>query len=102
MSDEKLKGLLGLAQRAGKISSGAFAVEQSIRAKKVKLILIASDASESTAKKFSEAAIKNGLPLRTVSNKESLGQAIGKESRAAVAVLEAGFAGAVLSVIDNV
>ena len=48
----KIVSTIGMANRAGKIVSGQDSVRNSIRRKKVKLIIIAEDASDNTKKRF--------------------------------------------------
>ena len=49
---DKIYGLLGLCQRAGKCKSGEFAVEKSIKSGKSFLVIIPEDASDNTKKKL--------------------------------------------------
>ena len=49
MKDERIINLLSMAQRAGKVASGEFAVEKALAAKKIELLLVAGDAADSTA-----------------------------------------------------
>lgn len=44
--DEKLKGLLGLCARAGKLSAGHDCVRDSLRRRRSKLVILTSDASQ--------------------------------------------------------
>ena len=43
---------LGLATRAGKVQSGEFSTEKSVKSGKAALVLVAGDASDNTKKKF--------------------------------------------------
>ena len=47
--------MLGLAMKAGKVVSGEFAVDKSIKEGSAFLVIIASDASDNTRKKFSNS-----------------------------------------------
>ena len=58
MINNKIWGLVGLAARARKICFGADSVEQEMKKKKVKLVLIAQDSSERTKTKFQNYAKK--------------------------------------------
>lgn len=55
--------LIGLCQKAGKAISGGSMVEEAIRAGKAKLLIIAEDAGESMAKKFSDKANFYGVRM---------------------------------------
>ena len=91
-NEEKLLNLLGLAQRAGRLASGGEAAEGCIRSGKAALVLLASDASEGTRKRYEDMARFRKVELCTVLTKEKLGASIGKAERSAVAVADAGFA----------
>ena len=54
MSMNNRLSLLGLAARAGKVVSGEFAVEKSVKSGKTFLVLVAEDASANTKKNFSD------------------------------------------------
>lgn len=92
MSVQKISQLLGLAQRAGKIVSGEEMIEKAFKQNKIKLLVLASDASEATKKNYQHLASKYNTPCYMVMEKQVLGQAIGKNERAAIALLDVGFA----------
>ena len=54
MTNKKILGLIGLSARARKISFGADSVETQAKKGKVKLFIIAEDASERTKDKFNK------------------------------------------------
>lgn len=101
MNDEKILNLLGLAQRAGSISSGDFIVEKAVKKREAKLILLASDCAANNEKKYTELATVHNIPLRKIAHKEALGRAIGKEIRVVIAVHDEGFTKALLKEIDQ-
>ena len=89
---KKTYSMLGLATRAGKIKSGEFAAEQSVKAGKCYLCIVADDASANTKKKFNDMCSFYETPIAVFGTKEDIGHAIGKEMRATVAVCDEGFA----------
>ena len=91
MEENKLKNLLGIAQKAGKIISGTFSVNQAINKNKVKMLLIAKDASEETKKEWQKIAENKKIPIKMILDKETLGNAIGKEYRMIAALSDDGF-----------
>ena len=101
MNEDKVLNLLGLAQRAGKLSSGDFIVEKAMKKKTPKLVLLAGDCADNNQKKYIQFAEAYHIPLRKVGSKETLGTAIGKEVRVVVAVEDDGFAKALLKEIDQ-
>ncbi|GGE65234.1 YlxQ family RNA-binding protein [Priestia taiwanensis] len=93
MSDNnKWKSLLGIANRARKITSGEELVIKEVRSNRAKLVIIAADASNNTMKKVTDKASYYKVPVKTVSDRYELGNAIGKDARVVVAVTDAGFA----------
>ena len=52
MINKKILGLIGLSAKARKISFGSDSVEDSIKNRKVTLIIVAEDSSERTKDKF--------------------------------------------------
>jgi ribosomal protein L7Ae-like RNA K-turn-binding protein len=91
MTTEKWKSLLGLAYRARKCISGEELVVKEIRNGKAKLVIISNDASANTRKKITDKCNTYSVPLAFVNSREALGQAIGKNERVVVAVLDEGF-----------
>lgn len=84
--------IVGLAFRARKCSTGEDTIINDIRNKKAKLVLIASDISESTRKKLTDKCNTFQIPYIEVEDRSILGSAIGKSERVAVAILDEGFA----------
>lgn len=99
--NNKILNLLGLAQRAGKIVSGDFVVEKTIQKEKVHLLILAKDCAANNTNKYRHLAERSRIPLRQVSTKDELGHALGKDVRAIVAVMDGGFAKALLQEIDE-
>lgn len=94
MNEQKIVNLLSMAQRAGKVASGDFAVQKAVQGNKAKLILVAADAAVETQKKYQHLASEAKIDLYYLLDREALGHCIGKEYRAVAAVLDAGFANA--------
>lgn len=88
---QKAMNLLGLAQRAGKLETGEQFVLAAIRQEKAKLVLVASDASPGTTKKFIDKSSFYAAPLSRVLSAQELTTAIGAK-RSLIAVMDAGFA----------
>ncbi len=94
MDSRGIEGLLGMAQRAGKVASGEFAVEKALASGAAALVLVASDASARARDEISARAAAKGVPVRVLLTKEALGRCLGREYRASAALLDTGFAGA--------
>ena len=52
-----------MAQRAGKVASGDFAVQKAVQGNKAKLILVAADAAVETQKKYQHLAAEAKIDL---------------------------------------
>lgn len=94
LRNNKIISLLGLAMKAGRVVSGEFMTEKSVKTGKAYLVLVAADASENTRKKFRNMCSFYEVPLYFIETKEILGRAIGREFRASLAVQDENFASA--------
>lgn len=92
MALNKTLSFIGIAQKAGKVVSGEFSVEKSVKEYKACLVIIAEDASDNTKKMFRNMCTYRDIPMYIYSNKEDLGRCIGKQFRASLAVTDDGFA----------
>lgn len=93
--------MLGLSMKAGKLVCGTDACIENIKAKKVFLIIIATDASENTKEKFERLCEQYGVNLVYFENKFSLSKAVGKVDKAVYAVLDKGFSGKILQLVEE-
>lgn len=88
--------MLGMAKRAGKVTTGEFICEKSIRSKKSKLVIIAEDASENTGKSIRNSCLYYKVPCIEFGSKEELGRYTGADNRAVVSINDNNFAAAIL------
>ena len=86
-NSKKILNLLGLATKAGKIASGEFAAEKAVKSGKAHLVIISEEASDK-------------VPIYFFGKKEELGHAMGKEMRASLALLDAGFSKALVKQME--
>ena len=75
----KIFGMLGMATKAGKLLSGEFSVERAIKQRKVKLVIVAGDASDNTKKLFLDKCKYYNVKIVIYSDKKSLGKVITKK-----------------------
>lgn len=101
MTQNKIFSLIGLATKAGKIASGEFSTEKAVKSNGASLVIIAEDASDNTKKMFRNMCTYYKVPLYFFGAKDSLGHAIGKEVRASLAVLDEGFAKAMVKQLET-
>lgn len=90
MVQNKALNLLGLCQRAGRLTSGEPQVLDAIRKKKATYVLLAKDAGESTVKKIKDKCQYYQIPIATALTSDELTQALGKP-RVVVAIMDSGF-----------
>ena len=100
-NNNKVLSLLGLATKAGKVASGEFSKEKSVKTGKGFLVLVADDASQNTKKKFQNMCDFYEVPIYFIANKEELGRFCGKEFRASLAVQDENFAKAMLKELQK-
>ena len=100
-NNNKVLSLLGLATKAGKVASGEFSTEKSVKTGKGFLVLVADDASQNTKKKFQNMCDFYEVPIYFIANKEELGRFCGKEFRASHAVQDENFAKAMLKELQK-
>ena len=100
-NNNKVLSLLGLATKAGKVASGEFSTEKSVKTGKGFLVLVADDASQNTRKKLQNMCDFYEVPIYFIANKEELGRFCGKEFRASLAVQDENFAKAMLKELQK-
>ena len=86
LTNSKILGLVGLAARARNICFGADSVEEEIRKRKAKLVIIAKDSSERTKRKFVTLCEKNEIPICIYENIDNISKAIGKSNKAVIGI----------------
>ena len=92
MQRNKVLSYLGLATRAGRVVSGEFCVEKSVRQRRARLVLVSEDASENSRKNFRNLCTYYKVPLYISGSREELGAACGKEARVSAAIEDEGLA----------
>lgn len=97
----KWASLLGLANRAGKVTTGEELTVKEIQRGQAKLVLLSADASRNTEKKITDKAAFYHVPVCRVENRTILGHAIGKDARVVAAVSDAGFAKKLKALIEG-
>jgi len=88
--------MTGLAVRAGKVRFGVYLTIAACESKKAKLVIIPKDLGESNRRSISAKCENAGIPLISVSDKETLGRACGKETLAALTVTDDNFKSAII------
>lgn len=99
MAREDVLPVLGLAQRAGKLTSGEDMVIDAVRKGKINLILLGSDAGPNTTKNVRDKAKYYNVEVIDEFTCTELSQAIGKLNRVVVGISDRGFSKLVLNKI---
>ena len=73
MNRNKVLGLLGLAEKAGKVRSGEFSTEKAVKSGKAGLVIVSEESSDNTKKMFRN--------MRTLSSETRKNSATSWESR---------------------
>lgn len=87
-NQKKAFSALSLAAKAGKVKSGEFQTEITVKQGMAYLAVVAEDASEGTKKKFCSLCEYFGVPTLFYGTRESLGSCIGKDFRATLAITD--------------
>lgn len=91
--------MLGLGAKAGKIVSGMDAVKDELERNKLKMILLAEDASEKTSENIKFLAEKKKVPVVVLGTIVQNSKAIGKENRAIIAIKDKNIAEGIQKII---
>ena len=92
----KVLGLLGLAEKAGKVRSGEFSTEKAVKSGKAGLVIVSEESSDNTKKMFRNMCTYYKVPYFEFGSKEELGHILGKQMRASLAVIDENFSNALL------
>ena len=92
---KKVYAMLGMAMKAGKVVSGEFSTEKSVKGGQAQLVIVSEDASDNTKKMFSNMCEFYKVSRCFCGTKEELGRAVGKAMRASLAVTDENFAKAI-------
>jgi len=95
LTTPKVLSLLGMARRAGKVSSGESQVEALLKKKQGHLLIIAED-SPGAKTKFEPWAEEIDIPVKITGSKQELGLAIGLSPRSIILIGDKGFAEAII------
>ena len=101
MNNNKFFSYLSIAEKAGLIGSGEYQCEKCVKSGKTSLLIIASDASKGTKKKFTDMCRFYKTNFAEYGNKDELGRAIGKDMRSTVAVNDEKLAGIISGIIPG-
>lgn len=91
LNRQKVLNLLGLAKRAGMLVSGEDTVLKLLRQNKLKIVFIASDASDKQIDKFDKKCFFYNTQMNNDFTCDELSSAIGTPMRKILAITDQGF-----------
>lgn len=95
---DRIRSLVGLARKAGKVTFGQQAVQAAVKRKQAQLVIIAEDAAENTKDQFRELANRTGgVNILITGRKADWGRLFGKENTAVLAVSDRNFVRGILT-----
>ena len=101
MINKKILGLIGLSAKARKILFGSDSVENGIKKKIVKLVIVAEDSSNRTKDKFYKICYENNIPIIVFGTIESLSKSIGKSNKAVIAINDENLSKEIMRIKNN-
>jgi len=90
LKQNKILALIGLAMKAGKVVSGELTTEKAVKKGQAVVVVVSREASENTKKKFQNMCTYYEVPIYFYGTKLELGNAMGKEFRASMAITDRG------------
>lgn len=102
MKRDSVLSLISIAKKAGKIAAGEFQTENAVKSGKASLVVVSSEASDNTKKKFLNMCSFYEVPAYLYGSKVELGAAIGCEFRASLAVMDEGLSKSIQKKLENV
>ena len=99
--EQKVLNLIGLAFRARKCAHGVDLIVEQIQKNRAYYVIIATDAKDNSKKKLMNKCKTHNVPYAELVDRRLLGNAIGKDSRVAIAILDKGFARKLQSLLQN-
>ena len=90
---KKVYSMLGLAMKAGKVVSGEFATDKSVKSNKAWLVIVSEDASDNTKKMFSNMCEFYEVPRYFFGTKEAM--------RSSLAITDENFAKSIMKHLEQ-
>ncbi len=102
MPSDKLWSYMGFAAKAGALQTGYNTSLSLIARRKVKLLIVAEDASDNTKKKMTQKCAGRNVECRVFGTKEKLSHATGNGENSVFALTDRNFARIVKNEIDRI
>jgi len=102
MKRNKFFTLLGFAQKSGNLITGDDLVEAALVKRAISLIIISSDASDSTKEKYIALCEELGIKIIIDFSREDLSYAIGKLNRTLIGIKNKKFSRELFSIYEDI
>lgn len=99
--EKQIYSLIGICRKSGNVKAGEFMTEKTVKQGGAFLVIVAEDSSDNTKKKFKNMTDFYKVPYREFGDKDNLGNSIGCEFRASLAITNKGLADKLIEKIDN-
>lgn len=99
----KVFGLLGLATRAGKVIFGTDACIEGVEKNKIKLIIVATDASDRLKNKFINLCQSKNNEIKVIifGTIDEISSNTGKQNKAVVGIKDINFSNEIIKIING-
>lgn len=101
INNQKVFGLLGLCMKSGGIAFGTTACEDLIQRNKLKLIVVAKDASDRTKRNFNFLCNKSNVKCLEFGTIEEISKSIGKKNKAVFGIKNESLANQIYKIING-
>lgn len=96
----KLESYFGFARKSGSLVTGYETCIQMIKRNRIKLLIVAEDASEKTKEKFQKLADHNQVEIHVFGKTDELSAMAGLENRSIFGLTDSNFAKAIVKEIE--
>ena len=100
MKPDKVLSMLGIAKKSGNVKSGTYQVEEAVKTMEAFLVIGAIDGSDRRKKDIKNMCEYYEVPFVFCKTKEELGNSIGKEYCALVAITDEKLAKSIIDKIE--
>lgn len=101
MMENRTYQMIALCQKARGLVTGEFACKQAVLQKEAQMVIVATDASNNTKKLFHDKSSYRQITCVEWGTKEKLGNILGKDPRAVIAIVDTNFAAKISQMIGN-
>jgi len=93
--------MIGFAYKSGKVISGHDLLKLALRKRKIKLLIIAENASNNTKDKFTNSARYYNIPYYICLTKEELSMSLGRKIRSVIGIVDENFSKVLIRLLEN-